>query len=84
MAEHVDAGDLGPPGVGLGEGGQRLDDGRLAGPVRAEQRKHGAGSDLEAQIVERLGATAICLAEPLDVDCRIVSGLLPLRSREGR
>ncbi len=45
VAEHVDAGDGGAPGVRAGQAAEDLDGGGLTGAVRAEQREDRAGPD---------------------------------------
>ncbi len=46
-----------------------LHGGRLAGPVRAEQRQHRALGQVQVQVVDR-GGVAVALDQPGDVDCR--------------
>ena len=53
VLEHVDARDDGAPAVGLQQGGQDADGGRLAGAVRPEQAEHGAFGHVEVDAVQR-------------------------------
>ena len=58
------------PEVGLGEPDQRADQGRLAGPVRAEEAEGHAGRHCEIDSVDR-GPVAEALGQPPRLDDRV-------------
>ena len=62
FAAYVVAGHRGLALLAADQGGERVDGRALAGPVRAEQGMHGAGSDLEVEAVKRHGV-AVPLAQ---------------------
>ena len=59
VGQHVDAGDLGPAGVGAQQRGEDAHRGRLAGAVGPEQPQHGALGHLQVDAVERLDVAVV-------------------------
>src|SRR5207244_8603955 len=68
-----------PPGSRLEKLAQELEDGRLARPVRTDQRMNGAAADLEADSLHRGEATEL-LGQPAGLENQIVQAQ-SLRSR---
>jgi hypothetical protein len=60
---HVVPGDARRAAVGPDQRGQHVDCGRLARPVRAEQREDGAGFDVEIDAVQD-DLVLVCLSQP--------------------
>ena len=57
ILDHVETGHRGASRVGLDQGGEDPDPGRLARPVRSQQPEHGPGLDLQIDTFERLDVT---------------------------
>jgi hypothetical protein len=62
LAEHADR-----PGARLDEAQHELEEGRLAGPVMADERDHRAGRQRERDVAHRLDA-AVSLADAVELD----------------
>ena len=75
LADDVQAVDLRPAGIGAEQGGQHLDEGGLAGPVRAEEPEDGGGRHLQVHPIEGLGL-AEGLADAGHLDHRVGHGRL--------
>ena len=69
VGDHIEPVDERPPGIGLGQRGQDLHGGRLAGAVGAEQREHAPRCDRERQPIERRHPLRIRLTKALGLDC---------------
>jgi len=66
VVDRVVAEDLDRPRGRARQPGRAVDQGRLAGPVGSEQAEEVTGSDLQRDVLERLGPRRIALDEVLD------------------
>ena len=80
LGDDVDAADPRGAAVGLEDGAEDVEQRRLAGAVRPEQREQLVAADREADIVERERA-AVALAHALDHDLRCHDLRCALRHR---
>jgi len=69
LGDDIDAADARGSAVGPEDGAENVEQGRLAGAVRSEQREQLVAADREAHIVQRERAP-VTFAHALDLDLR--------------